>query len=74
MGGAPLGEELVLCVDGLLTLHQESPDGAVTSITLTPHQAVVNAAGVWHTADVPDGGAATALFITAGEGTTHRPR
>ena len=33
---------------------------------------VINAPGVWHTADVE--GSATALFITAGAGTEHRPR
>ena len=32
----------------------------------------INAPGVWHTADVT--GEATALFITAGKGTEHRPR
>lgn len=32
----------------------------------------INPRGVWHTADVA--GHATALFITAGVGTEHRPR
>lgn len=67
----PRGEELVVCLAGELTLHQELPEGVVT-VTLRPHMAVVNPRGVWHTADVRD--AATALFITAGEATEHRPR
>ena len=35
-------------------------------------RAKTNAPGVWHTADVQ--GRATALFITAGEGTKQRTR
>ncbi len=41
-------------------------------VTLESGQAIVNPAGVWHTADVD--GCATALFITAGVGTQVRPR
>jgi mannose-6-phosphate isomerase-like protein (cupin superfamily) len=67
----PRGEELVVCLAGRIVLVQEI-DGQRRSVTLTPHQAVVNPAGVWHTADVD--GEATALFITAGEGTENRPR
>jgi quercetin dioxygenase-like cupin family protein len=67
----PAGEELVLCIDGTMTLHQEIGGEVVTSV-VTAGQAVVNAAGVWHTADVE--GQATALFITAGRGTEARKR
>jgi mannose-6-phosphate isomerase-like protein (cupin superfamily) len=67
----PRGEELVVCVAGTLTLHQEI-DGAVRTATLRPGEAIVNPRGVWHTADVE--GTATALFITAGEGTEIRQR
>jgi mannose-6-phosphate isomerase-like protein (cupin superfamily) len=67
----PHGEELVVCLAGTIVLHQEI-DGEVRQVALAPHQAVVNPAGVWHTADVE--GTATALFITAGLGTQHRPR
>lgn len=67
----PKGEELVVCLSGRVTLHQEL-DGGVRTVTLGPLEAVVNPAGVWHTADVE--GEATALFVTAGEGTEHRPR
>ena len=68
----PLGHEVVLCTAGAITLHQEKPDGSVSSTTLGPGQYAINAPGVWHTADVA--GEATALFITAGLGTEHRPR
>ena len=68
----PLGHEVVLCTAGAITLLQEKPDGSVSSTTLAPGQYAINAPGVWHTADVS--GQATALFITAGLGTEHRPR
>ncbi|MCC6645214.1 MAG: cupin domain-containing protein [Polyangiaceae bacterium] len=67
----PRGDELVVCLSGSLTLIQEL-DGATRRLTLRPHEAAVNPPGVWHTADVD--GPTTALFITAGEGTAHRPR
>ena len=67
----PKGEELVLCLSGRITLHQEV-GGETKTLDLAPNQAVINPAGVWHTADVAS--EASALFITAGEGTQHRPR
>ncbi len=67
----PKGHEVVLCISGRITVHQEV-DGEVRTETLEPGEAVINDPGVWHTADVD--GSATALFITAGEGTRHRPR
>ena len=67
----PSGEELVVCVAGRITLIQEV-DGEAQRVTLNEGDAVINPAGVWHTADVE--GLATALFITAGMGTEHRPR
>jgi mannose-6-phosphate isomerase-like protein (cupin superfamily) len=68
----PHGSELVLCTAGSMTLHQEYPDGRKESVTLTAGQYAINPPGVWHIADVPE--SATAVFITAGEGTEHRPR
>ncbi len=68
----PEGSEVVLCVSGEMTLIQEHPDGQTESVTLTTGEYAINAPGVWHTADVS--GSATALFITAGLGTQHRPR
>lgn len=68
----PKGDEVVICLSGKITLIQEVPDGADLRIDLEPGDYAVNPPGVWHTADTA--GAAKALFITAGEGTQHRPR
>jgi mannose-6-phosphate isomerase-like protein (cupin superfamily) len=67
----PSGEELVVCVGGTITLVQELDGGPATHV-LRAGQAAVNPPGTWHTADVE--GSATVLFVTAGEGTRHRPR
>lgn len=69
----PNGSELVLCIAGSVSLTQEQPDGAVSTVTISTGQAVVNAPGVWHTADLVDG-PTTVVFITAGEGTQMRDR
>ena len=68
----PVGDELVVCLTGEITLHQELPDGTARTVTIAAGQYAINPAGAWHTADVP--GPASALFVTAGEGTEHRPR
>lgn len=68
----PDGHEVVVCVSGALTLHQEDPDGTTQSVKLAAGDYAINDPGVWHTADVD--GRVTALFITAGHGTQHRPR
>jgi len=68
----PNGSEVVLCIAGAMTLHQEAPDGTARTVTLRPGEYAINAPGVWHTAYVEE--SATALFITAGLGTQHRPR
>ncbi len=68
----PQGSEVVLCLSGQMTLHQEGPDGSAVKLVLGPGQYAVNPPGVWHTADVET--EATALFITAGMGTQHRSR
>lgn len=68
----PAGEEVVLCIAGTVTLHQERPDGTSAAIHLGSGEYAINPAGVWHTADVA--GPATCLFITAGLGTENRPR
>jgi quercetin dioxygenase-like cupin family protein len=67
----PEGAEVVLCTAGEITLVQEI-DGAEVRTELSAGEYAINAPGVWHTADVT--GRATALFITAGVGTQHRPR
>jgi hypothetical protein len=68
----PSGAEVVLCTAGAITLRQQQSDGTVTSVRLGAGQYAINPPGVWHTADVE--GPSTAVFITAGEGTQHRPR
>lgn len=68
----PAGDEMVLCVAGAMTLHQERPDGSMKTVALGPGDYAINPPGAWHTADVPE--SATALFITAGMGTQNRPR
>ena len=67
----PAGDEAVICTAGEITLIQELPDGT-ESVALRAGDYAINPRGVWHTADVA--GHATALFITAGLGTEHRPR
>ncbi|MEL6869946.1 MAG: cupin [Pseudomonadota bacterium] len=68
----PLGAEVVVCTSGSMTLIQQNTDGSVLSTHLAQGEYAINAPGVWHTADVAEH--ATALFITAGMGTEHRPR
>jgi mannose-6-phosphate isomerase-like protein (cupin superfamily) len=68
----PAGDEVVCCLQGNMTLHQELPDGANQSWELGPGDYAINPPGAWHTADAD--GPVVALFITAGKDTTHRPR
>ena len=68
----PVGSEVVLCLSGSMTLHQETSEGDHHTVVLDTGEYAINEPGVWHTADVADD--ASALFITAGEGTQHRPR
>ena len=68
----PAGDEVVACLQGNMTLHQELADGTERSFELGPGEYAINPPGAWHTADTV--GPVTALFITVGKGTTHRPR
>ncbi|MFP5487340.1 MAG: cupin domain-containing protein [Acidimicrobiia bacterium] len=68
----PHGHEVVLCTDGEMTLHQEHADGTTNTVVVRAGEYAINPPGTWHTADVA--GQATAVFITAGLGTEHRPR
>lgn len=68
----PSGDEVVMCVSGAMTIHQEMADGSTATVTIGAGDYAINPPGCWHTADVT--GEATALFITAGLGTVHRPR
>jgi len=55
-----------------MTLHQELAEGTRQSVTLAAGEYAINPPGAWHTADLS--APATALFITAGKDTQHRPR
>ena len=68
----PSGAEVVICTHGAMILTQEFPDGRIETVALSEGEYAVNPPGVWHTADVEH--SATAIFITSGEGTQHRPR
>lgn len=68
----PHGEEVVICTEGSIALTQEWPDGRRETVTLEVGDYAINEPGVWHIADVES--QATAIFITAGEGTQMRPR
>ena len=68
----PHGAEVVICTAGEMLLTQEFPDGRVERTMLGAGEYAINPPGVWHIADVED--RATAIVITAGEGTEHRPR
>jgi mannose-6-phosphate isomerase-like protein (cupin superfamily) len=68
----PAGDEVVCCLQGAMTLHQELADGSMRSVELGAGEYAINPRGAWHTADAD--GPVVALFITAGKGTTHRPR
>lgn len=68
----PEGAEVVLCLSGTITLHQEKADGTQTTVTLDAGQYAINEPGTWHTADVES--EASVLFVTAGLGTRHRGR
>jgi len=67
----PAGAEVVVCVEGSMTLIQEI-DGTEVRTPLAPGEYAINPPGVWHTADVH--GAATGVFVTPGAGTQGRPR
>jgi len=68
----PSGDEVVLCIEGRMTLHQELADGSEQIINLAAGDYAINPPGAWHTADCT--APVLALFITTGEGTEHRPR
>ena len=68
----PAGDEVVCCLQGHMVLHQEFPDGSTRSHELGPGEYAINPRGAWHTADAEE--PVVALFITAGKGTTHKPR
>jgi mannose-6-phosphate isomerase-like protein (cupin superfamily) len=66
----PNGHEVVVVTDGSMTLIQQI-DGKEVQTRLNAGEAAINEPGVWHTARCSE--PVTALFITAGMGTEHRP-
>lgn len=68
----PAGDEVVVCLEGRMTLHQQLADGTERSLELGPGDYGINPPGAWHTADCD--GPVLALFITVGEGTQHKER
>ena len=67
----PTGAELVLVTEGECTLVQDD-GGRERRVRLRAGEYAINPPGVWHTADAE--APVTALFITSGLGTEHRPR
>lgn len=67
----PAGDEVVICLSGRMTIIRDL-DGEHDPVELGPCEAMVNPAGVWHTADVHE--PVRFLAITPGLGTEHRPR
>lgn len=68
----PAGEELVCLISGRMALILEQ-DGQEVRVELAePGAFTLVPRGAWHTADVLE--PSRALFVTAGAGTTHRPR
>lgn len=67
----PNGDEVVCLLSGEVRMVMEMPEGTRTVALNEPGGFVVVPKGTWHTARVH--GAAKMLFITAGEGTEHRP-
>ena len=68
----PHGSEVVICTAGTMVLTQEFADGHIERTELKAGDYAINPPGAWHVADVAE--TATAIFITAGQGTRHRPR
>ena len=67
----PEGDEVVLVLSGSAEFIQEI-DGAQERIAVQQGEAVINPAGVWHTADVSE--PLTALYMTPCANTQHRLR
>jgi hypothetical protein len=69
---AELDSQIKACIAGEMMLHQEGAGDSSATLHLMAGDYAINPPGIWHTADIID--EATALFITAGWGTEHRPR
>jgi mannose-6-phosphate isomerase-like protein (cupin superfamily) len=67
----PAGEEVVCLISGAMDLVLELPQGNETVELREPGAFLLVPRGTWHTARVRE--PSRAMFITAGEGTEHRP-
>lgn len=68
----PNGDEIVALLSGEATLILEAADGVRSEVSLSqPGSYAFVPRGTWHTAKVAT--PTTLFFITAGEGTRHRP-
>jgi quercetin dioxygenase-like cupin family protein len=67
----PAGDEIVIVLEGKATFLQEIA-GEVRRTPVGPGSAIINPAGVWHTADVAQ--PLKAIYITPCPGTEHRRR
>ena len=68
----PEGDEVVICISGRMIIHQQHADGTTEAQELNEGDYAINPPGTWHTADIE--AEASALFITCGLNTQHRPR
>ena len=68
----PNGDEIVILMSGAMDFVLDTPDGEEICSVRDPGEYIFVTRGTWHTANVVQ--PSTMLFITAGEGTHHRPR
>ncbi|HEY0962563.1 MAG TPA: hypothetical protein VGE69_09415 [Pseudomonadales bacterium] len=68
----PNGDEIVILLNGAVDFILETPDGPHRLEVRQPGEYAFVPKGTWHTANPLQ--PTTLLFITAGEGTCHRPR
>ena len=67
----PMGDEIIVLLSGSVELILEKQNGHRVLALNNAGEWVLVPKGVWHTARVST--PSTVLFITAGEGTLHRP-
>jgi len=68
----PVGDEVLVRLSGAFDVVLEQADGAVRVVALGGNApCCVIPAGAWHTIRVREAG--VVVFLTAGEGTEHRP-
>jgi mannose-6-phosphate isomerase-like protein (cupin superfamily) len=67
----PAGDEVVYLLTGRVDVVQDDGSGREVLLELRAGEAIVNPRNVWHRSIVHEPG--SALFITPGKGTEHRP-